>query len=123
MHTVLGEIDALRVPELVVFNKADLAPDEAKRLVAPHPGSVAISAETGEGIEELLQVLADRMRAISKVVELLVPWDRGDVLASIHREGEVVSTADDDAGVSVRARLSESSAGRLAEFVVSPCAG
>jgi GTP-binding protein HflX len=101
-----------------VFNKADRAPEEAKRLVAAHPGSVAISAATGEGIEELLQVLADRMRAISKVIELLVPYDRGDVLASIHREGEVVSTADGDDGVRVRARLSESSAGRLAAFVV-----
>ena len=118
VRSVLTEIDAHLVPELLVFNKADRAPEEAKRLVVGHPGSVAISAATGEGVEELLQVLADRMRAISKVIELLVPYDRGDVLASIHREGEVVSTADGDDGVRVRARLSESSAGRLAAFVV-----
>jgi GTP-binding protein HflX len=123
VRSVLTEIDAHLVPELLVFNKADRTPDEAKRLVAAHPGSVAISAATGDGIEELLQVLADRMRAISKVIELLVPYDRGDVLASIHREGEVVSTADGDEGVRVRARLSESSAGRLATFVVGQGAG
>ncbi len=120
VHAVLTEIGAHVVPELLVFNKADLAPDEAKRLVAANPGSVAISAATGEGIEELLQVLADRMRAISKIVELFVPWERGDALAAIHREGEVVSTTDLDGGVRVRARLSDSSAGRLAEFVVAP---
>ena len=42
-----------QVPELLVFNKADVAPDEAKALVAEHAGSVAISAATGEGIDEL----------------------------------------------------------------------
>ena len=57
VREVLTEIDADAVPELVVFNKADLAPLEAKRLVADHPGSVAVSAVTGEGIEDFLRVL------------------------------------------------------------------
>ena len=71
-----------------------------------------------QGIEVFLRTLADRMRAISKVTELVVPYDRGDVIAAVHREGEVVSTFHTDEGVRVRARLSEASAGRLAEFVV-----
>jgi GTP-binding protein HflX len=54
------------------------------------------------------------------VVELLVPYERGDVLAAIHREGEVVSTFHEDGGVRVRARLGEASAGRLSEFTVAP---
>jgi GTP-binding protein HflX len=103
-----------------VFNKGDLAPLEAKRLVGEHPGSVAVSAATGEGIDDLLRVLADRLRSISTVVELAVPYERGDVLAAIHREGEVVSTTDGPGQMRVRARLSDASAGRLAEFVVAP---
>jgi GTP-binding protein HflX len=118
VRAVLAEIDAGTVPELLVFNKADLAGPEAKRLVDEHPGSVAISAATGEGIDLFLRTLADRLRAIAKVVELAVPYDRGDVLASIHREGEVVSTTDEEDHLRVRARLSDASAGRLAEFVV-----
>ena len=47
-----------------------------------------------------------------------MPYDRGDVLAAIHREGEVVSTTDDSAAMRVRARLSGPSAGRLSEFIV-----
>ena len=120
VREVLREIGADAVPELVVFNKTDLDPDDAKRLVEDHPGSVAISALTGEGIEVLLRTLADRLRAISRVVELLVPYERGDVLAAIHREGEVVGTTHEEAGERVRARLSDASVGRLAEFVVSP---
>jgi GTP-binding protein HflX len=81
---------------------------------------VAVSARTGEGIDELLRTLADRVRALTTVVELLVPYERGDVLAAIHREGEVVSTSHEDGGVRVRARLAEASVGRLAEYVVSP---
>ena len=40
------------------------------------------------------------------------------MLASVHREGEVVSTSHEDGGVRVRARLADASAGRLSEFVV-----
>jgi GTPase len=118
VHAVLAEIGALAVPELLVFNKRDAAPEVAKALVEEHEGSVAISANTGEGIDELLQVLGDRLRALTAVVELLVPFDRGDVLAAVHREGEVVSTMQDGGGVRVRARLADASAGRLADFVV-----
>ena len=90
----------------------------AAELVERHQGSVEVSAGTGEGIEHFLRVLGDRLRSIAKVVELLIPYDRGDVLASIHREGEVVSTYHEDEGIRVRARLSEASAGRLGEYQV-----
>ena len=80
---------------------------------------MAISALTGEGIDEFLHALGDRLRSLGKVVELLIPYDRGDVLAAVHREGEVVSTLHEDGGVRVRARLADASAGRLSEFVVA----
>jgi GTP-binding protein HflX len=119
VREVLAEIDALTVPELLVFNKADAEPEVADELVHRFEGSVAISARTGEGIDRFLQVLGDRLRSISKIVEMVVPYDRGDIMASIHREGEVVSTFHEDDGIRVRARLSDASAGRLAEFTVS----
>jgi GTP-binding protein HflX len=48
----------------------------------------------------------------------MVPYDRGDILASIHREGEVVMSELEDDGMRIRARLSGASEGRLREFVV-----
>jgi GTP-binding protein HflX len=120
VHEVLTEIDANAVPELVVFNKTDLAdPDDVAALVADHAGSVAVSAVTGDGIDAFLRVLADRLRALTSVVEMLIPYERGDVMASVHREGEVVSTRESETGMVVRARLSDASAGRLSEFVVT----
>ncbi|MEO7369752.1 MAG: GTPase HflX, partial [Ilumatobacteraceae bacterium] len=91
-----------------------------RRLVGEHEGSVAVSALTGEGTDEFLQALGDRLRAMATVYELLIPYDRGDLLAAVHREGEVLTTHHDDEGVRVRARLAEASAGRLSEFVVAP---
>ena len=120
VRLVLKEIGAGDVPELLVFNKADMAPEAAEQMVQLHQGSVAISAVSGEGIEKLLQTIGDRMRSITAVVELLVPYDRGDIVAAVHREGEVVSTANEDEGMRIRARLADASAGRLSEFVVSP---
>jgi GTP-binding protein HflX len=120
VRLVLKEIGAGDVPELLVFNKADMAPEAAEQMVQLHQGSVAISAVSGEGIEKLLQTIGDRMRSITAVVELLVPYDRGDIVAAVHREGEVVSTANEEEGMRIRARLADASAGRLSEFVVSP---
>ncbi len=120
VRVVLNEIEADQVPELIVFNKADLVPEAIGRLVADHEGSVAISAVTGEGIDDFLATLADRLRTITAPVELLIPYDRGDVLAAVHREGEVVSSSHEEGGVRVRARLADASTGRLAEFVVAP---
>jgi GTP-binding protein HflX len=95
VHAVLAEIGAETVPELLVFNKLDAAPDVAKELLEEHPGSVAVSALTGEGIDTFLAVLGDRLRSITRVVELLIPYERGDLLAAVHREGEVLSTSHD----------------------------
>lgn len=119
VRVVLEEIGADTVPELLVFNKSDLDPVTAARLVEDHHGSVAVSAITGEGIETFLRTLGDRVRSLTVVHELLIPYERGDVLASVHREGEVVSTVTEDTGVRVRARLSDASAGRLAEFITT----
>jgi GTP-binding protein HflX len=116
VRTVLREIGADRVPELLVFNKLDLDPVGVADVVGWHPGSVGVSSLTGKGLEEFLRVLAGRLRAVTTVVELLIPYDRGDVLASVHREGEVISSKHVDGGIAVRARLSDASRGRLQEF-------
>jgi GTP-binding protein HflX len=118
VHRVLAEIGAAAVPELLVVHKSDLAPGAAKELVADHPGAVSVSARTGEGVETLLRTMSDRLRAGSSVVTLSVPYDRGDVLASVHREGEVVDVDDGDTAWLVEARLSAASVGRLEEFLV-----
>ena len=117
VRTVLAEIGAEHVPELVVFNKADVA-DDVKQLIDTHPGSVGLSALTGDGIDQLLVVLGDRLRALSRVVELLVPYDRGDVLAAVHREGQVLLESHEGEATRLRARLDDVATSRFGEFLV-----
>ncbi|MGI8684456.1 MAG: GTPase HflX [Acidimicrobiales bacterium] len=118
VRAVLDELHADRVPELLAFNKADLT-DEAKRLAGDHPGSVALSAVTGDGIDELLTAVGDRLRAAASVVELLVPFDRGDVIAALHREGEVIDEEHTEGGTRIRVRVDQAGAARFPEFHVA----
>ena len=120
VRAVLAEIGAANIPELLVLNKADLAPEAAKEMAERHAeeAPVVISAAGGQGLAELRQAIGDRVRVTSRVVELVVPCDRGDVLAALHREGEVLSTtmgADDEAIV-VRARLGMAAVAKFIAF-------
>jgi GTP-binding protein HflX len=119
VRLVLNEIGAGAVPELLVWNKLDRDRPAAKHLVAANPGSVAVSALTGEAIDDALQAISDRLRALTPVVELRVPFERGDIIAEIHREGEVLVEAVDDDAMSICARLDVAARSRLSEFVVS----
>ncbi len=120
VHDVLREIGADGVPELAVVNKADRSPEEAKALARGLEGSVVVSALTGEGIDELLRVMADRLRGSDRVVELVVPWARGDVLAAVHREGEVVGQSDGEESAVLQVVLDDVGRARFAEFLSAP---
>jgi GTP-binding protein HflX len=119
VQQVLREIGADGVPQLLAFNKADVNAKEAERLEELHPGSVAISAATGAGVDELLRTVSDRLRVLTNVVEVVVPYDRGDVLAAVHREGEVLVEQPEDEAVRLRVRLDDAALGHFVEFVVA----
>ncbi|MDP9441797.1 MAG: GTPase HflX [Actinomycetota bacterium] len=120
VREVLAEIGADQLPELLAFNKADIAAPETKSLFAQYPGAVMLSAGTGDGMDDLLRTLGDRLRVLASVVELVVPYERGDVVAALHREGEVLAETHEDAGTRIRARMAGAGATRFQEFVVSP---
>jgi GTPase len=122
VHEVMAEIGADGVPEILAFNKLDRSA-EAKALAASHPGSAAISAHTGEGVDELVATIGDRLRAGTQAVRLRVPFDRGDVLAAVHRHWEVLEEEAGEGGIDVVARLDDEGRSRLAAFVVEGDAG
>jgi GTP-binding protein HflX len=116
VQAVLHEIEAADRPQLLVVNKADVAPRSAERLRDDHPGSVSISAATGDGLDELLLAIADRLRALRTTVTMLVPYDRGDVVAGLHRSGEVLSETTTDTGLRMRVSLEDKELAHFAEF-------
>ncbi len=123
VRRVLAEIGADALPELLVVNKADALPvlgveaeEEARRLLCAHPGSVLVSARSGEGLDDMLVVMGDRLRSRDKVVELDIPYARGDVLAAVHREGEIVGEVAGEHSARVQVVLDEAGRSRFAEF-------
>jgi GTPase len=116
---VLAEIEATDVPELLVVNKADRDPLAAERLSERHGDAVVVSARTGEGIDELLLAMATRLRSADRVVRLRVPFERGDVLAALHREGEVVEETHGEGATVVEVVLDPAGQARFSEFAAS----
>lgn len=91
VREVLAEVGAAQVPELIVFNKIDTAPDTVvERLHALYPESLAISALLGSGLELLRERLAEARRADHIVAAFVVPYDKGEVVAGLHESGEVL---------------------------------
>jgi GTP-binding protein HflX len=120
VHAVMAEIDADALPEMIVVNKVDTAdPDVVADLVARHPGAVAVSGRRGDGIDALLAAIGARLRAMVPVYELLIPYDRGELMAALHREGEVLVEVHGEAGTRVRARLPDALASRVGAYVVA----
>ena len=117
VRAVLNEVGASDLPEFMVINKIDTVDDatiaEVRRML---PDATPVSALTGEGIPDLLELIATQLRSVSNIVELGVPYARGDVLASLHREGEVLVEVHEAEQVRVQVRISEAAAGRFAEF-------
>jgi GTP-binding protein HflX len=118
VRRVLGEIGAGDIPEVLALNKIDEVAGSARaRLARRFPGSVAVSALTGEGAKGLLEVLGDAVPHPPFEVTLLVPWGREDVTARLYREAEVLATEADGEGTIVRALVGERELAAVREFV------
>lgn len=120
VREVLGEIGAAEVPEMTVVNKIDLVDEMTlARLRRALPEASFASAATGEGLETLLERLAETVPRPEIEVELLVPYDRGDVVSALHAAGAVLAEAHTADGTLVRAHLRADQAGRLDAYVIT----
>jgi GTPase len=117
VRDVLIEIGAEHVPELLVFNKADIPGSRAKDLAKIYDG-VWVSATTGDNLDEVITVVGERLRSRDRVLTLQLPLDRGDLLAAAHREGDVLDTSVNDEGVLIHVVLDAVGAARFSEWRV-----
>jgi len=105
--------------EIVVVNKTDRAdPMALAALRRDEPGAVLVSAKTGRGIDKLLAAVDGALPQLPHVVEVVLPWDRGDLVEAIRRNGDVTGIDYTDAGSRVSARVGERLAGALAPYAV-----
>ncbi|MEU5887530.1 GTPase HflX [Streptomyces sp. NPDC047461] len=118
VREVITDVGATRVPEIVVINKADAAdPLTLQRLMRIEKRSIAVSARTGQGIEELLALIDNELPRPSVEVEALVPYTLGKLVARAHTEGEVISEEHTPEGTLLKVRVHEELAADLAPYV------
>ncbi|WP_394214518.1 GTPase HflX [Brachybacterium vulturis] len=114
VRTVLGELEGFDVPEIVVLNKADLAePETIARIRSQVEESVVVSARTGQGLQELRDLIAERLPRPAVEVDLVVPYSRGDLISRVHTTGEVLAEEHLMEGTHLRARVDAALAAEL----------
>ncbi|MEV8506520.1 GTPase HflX [Actinoplanes sp. NPDC051475] len=117
VREVLSEVRADRIPELLVVNKIDAAGEETMlRLKRTWPDAVFVSARSGQGIADLHAAIAQRLPRPAVDLRVLLPYDRGDLVARIHRRGQVLDTRHTDEGTELRVRVDEQLAAELEAF-------
>lgn len=115
---VLGQIEALDIPMVTVYNKCDLL--DAAELAAlreSQPDAVFLSAATGEGTDVLLDVIARLASQRDDVVDVLIPFDRGDLVRRCHEQGQVLESSYEEVGTRMRVIVSAALRARLVPFV------
>jgi GTP-binding protein HflX len=117
VREVLLEIGAAELPELIVFNKADVIGDQGmRRLANLYPEAVFVSALTGSGLDELLGRIGELVEKTMVTMTLEIPYTRGDLVAAVHRVGEVIEEKHDDNGTILEVRVPETSQAQFAQF-------
>jgi GTP-binding protein HflX len=114
VRTVLAQVDADKVRELVVINKCDAAdPEVLDRLLLREPGAMLVSARTGQGITELIDRIAADLPRPNVTVDVLVPYSRGDLINRVHVEGDVLAEEHTGEGTRIKARVGQHLAAEL----------
>jgi GTP-binding protein HflX len=112
---VLADLGCADKPTVMALNKCDLVSDRdwLAELTTREEHAVAVSAVTGEGLEDLLRLVRERLEQGLVPVEVLVPWSAQDLVSEAHERGRVLSEEFGEDGVSLNARVPADVAQRL----------
>jgi GTP-binding protein HflX len=107
VDTVLQELDACDIPMVMVFNKIDQLEkeDQFHILKSRYPEAIPISAQRGDGIETLMETLAQRFALHGALLNLSIPYTEGKALDMLYKHGTVLGTEYAEDAVHVKARL------------------
>ena len=121
VRQVLADVEAHEVDEIVVLNKADAAEwDVVERIRRREPHTVLVSARTGEGVEELKELISQSIPRPNVPLELLVPYADGDIVSRLHAEDvEILSTTYTEEGTQLSVRVRPEMTADLAKYQVT----
>ena len=106
VRLVIDEIGGKDIPEIVAINKVDIAdPHVIMEILRKEPNSYAFSVRTGFGIDGLLHAIENSLPRPSVEINVVIPYDRGDLVHAIHERGEIFSEQYIAEGTSIHARV------------------
>ena len=116
----VDEIGGKEIPEIIAINKVDIAdPEVIMEILRKEPNSYAFSVRTGFGIEGLLQAIETSLPRPSVEINVVIPYDRGDLIHAIHESGEIFSEQYLPEGTSIHALVNGGLAQRIENSHIS----
>ncbi|MEL5991385.1 GTPase HflX [Microbacterium phosphatis] len=120
VRDVMGDVGARDIREIVVFNKSDLVDDDTRMVLRGlEPKAVFVSSRTGEGIDELRDVIEAALPLPDIEIHALVPYDRGELISQIHEHGHLLTRSHEEGGTLIHAHVSERLAAALEPYTVA----
>ncbi|MGE5694171.1 MAG: GTPase HflX [Candidatus Sericytochromatia bacterium] len=117
LREVVAEHDGQAAPELLVVNKVDATSDlTMAKLRRALPGAVFVSARTGEGLDELRRRIGELAAPADEAIDVVIPYERGDLVARVHADGQVQESEHNAHGTRIRARVPLALAASLRDF-------
>lgn len=118
---VLGDLEVLTKPIITVFNKSDLIEEnDAQYLQERFRPSVAVSALTGQGLPEFLDLIRDEVEQGFRELALLLPYNQGTWVERLHKSASVLREEYENEGIYLEVKVEPALAGQLERYIVSP---
>ena len=125
MHTQMKVVDELiqtlgcRAQRIIaVFNKCDVAPPLSPRPEGNYTDFISVSAKSGEGMDELVELLHDALPGKKKEIEVLIPYSDSKTAATLH-DGEVILEESYEAeGTKIRILADEALYAKLRNYII-----
>ena len=120
VETVLREIGADEQTAVTVYNKVDLlSAEDARGIALRDPRGVLFSARTGEGLEGLTARIAQEASAQDELVDVLLPYREGRLLAIVREQGQIISESYEPQGIGLVCKVSPRVKAMLAHYLVA----
>jgi len=119
VYNTLKEIGADHIPTITVMNKIDLLKDTevARKALQQFDDAVAISALTGEAIDDLLNLVKRRLYESYLSINLFIPYKDGRLISLIHESGQVINEKNTDEGIIIQAKIPGRYYGQFRKYV------
>ncbi len=121
VEEVLDQIGAQNISRIEIFNKCDLlSEDDIAALRSRFNHCVCVSAETGYGIEQLIDRISQAAASSDKLVEVLIPYNRGDLVSLAHQRCHIVGESYEEQGTMISMLVPPSYQTTFESFEVQP---